>query len=460
MQTMNESNWIDSAELGPLYPYHVEEIKARHERALEKAGAGHVVVFSGAPKPVFLDDYYYPFRANPHFVGWVPLTDTPHSYLVYTPGEVPILVYYQEQDYWHSPPGSPDGYWAGQFDVRIVHSHGEVAQHLPPQPDKCILIGEIEQETQAFGIERINPGSAINMLHYARGRKTSYELACMRAASRRAARGHIMAEAAFRDGQSEFDIHFAYCRAVEHTENALPYGNIVALNENSAMLHYQHQSRNRPADLRSFLIDAGANVHGYASDITRTYSYQDSEYRELLQKFDSLQRELVAEVRTGIDFAELHLLAHRKIAQLLLQHKFVSGSPDALLEAGVTAAFYPHGLGHLLGIQVHDMGGFMLDETGTRIDPPSGHPFLRLTRKLEAGQVLTIEPGLYVIDMLQESLVGTPGHAMVNQERVDWLRPFGGIRVEDNVRVLDDGCENLTRDAFALVGSGTPSISP
>jgi Xaa-Pro dipeptidase len=63
--------------------------------------------------------------------------------------------------------------------------------------------------------------------------------------------------------------------------------------------------------------------------------------------------------------------------------------------------------------------------------------------------VLTIEPGLYVIDMLLDNLEGTPGHAMVNQDRVDWLRPFGGIRIEDNVRVLEDGCENFTRSAFA-----------
>ena len=91
----------------------------------------------------------------------------------------------------------------------------------------------------------------------------------------------------------------------------------------------------------------------------------------------------------------------------------------------------------------------MGDDSGTIIDPPSGHPFLRLTRTLEVDQVLTIEPGLYVIDMLQESLVGTAAHGMINQDRLAWLRPYGGIRIEDNVRVLADGCENLTRDAFA-----------
>ncbi len=91
----------------------------------------------------------------------------------------------------------------------------------------------------------------------------------------------------------------------------------------------------------------------------------------------------------------------------------------------------------------------MENESGTTIDPPSGHPFLRLTRVLEENMVLTIEPGLYVIDMLLERLSGTPAEKLVNRDTVDWLRPFGGIRIEDDVRVLVNSRENLTRDAFA-----------
>jgi Xaa-Pro dipeptidase len=109
----------------------------------------------------------------------------------------------------------------------------------------------------------------------------------------------------------------------------------------------------------------------------------------------------------------------------------------------------PHGIGHLLGVQVHDVGGFMQSESGGTIDPPSGHPFLRLTRVLEEDMVLTVEPGLYIIDLLLENLRGTPAEAHVNWKTVDRLRPFGGVRIEDNVRVLADGNENLTRDAFA-----------
>jgi len=440
------------ADLGTHYADHLREVMARHERALDIAGGSHAVIFSGAPKLRFLDDSYYPFQTNPHFAGWVPLTANPHCYLVFTPGEPPVLFYFQEKDYWHAPPAAPAGYWAEHFDVRVVHDLDEIRDQLPVERNKCILLGEIGDDAQTFGIERVNPTSAMNYLHYARARKTAYELDCLRAASRRGVLGHIAAEQAFREGKSEFDIHLDYCRAVGQTDTGLPYGNIIALNEHGAILHYQHLSRELPADRHSFLIDAGASVNDYASDITRTYSYKNAEFADLINRMDELQQGLVSRVRAGVDFADLHIETHRQIAGLLTELRFATGSVDALIANGVTAAFYPHGLGHFLGLQVHDVGGFMADEQGGTIDRPSGHPFLRLTRTLEEDHVVTIEPGLYAIDMLQQNLEGTPGHAMVNHERVAWLRQFGGIRIEDDVRVLSDGAENMTRDAFAAAG--------
>jgi Xaa-Pro dipeptidase len=444
----------DESTLAVLYPAHVEALRSRFDRALERAGAGHAIIFSGAPRGVFLDDYHYPFKANPHFVSWLPLTDAPFCYIVYTPGEKPVLVYYQEQDYWHVPPANPEGYWPDQFDIRVVHALDQIATHMPDAREKCVLIGEIHDDAQSFSIDRINPRSVLNILHFDRSVKTEYEIECMRAASRRGARGHRAAATAFKAGKAEFGIHLDYCRAVGHPESELPYGNIIALNENSAVLHYQRQAQQRPEEVRSFLIDAGARINGYASDITRTYATEDGDFTDLIKQFEQLQLELVAEVKAGLDFVDLHMLCHRKIAALLKEIDLASGSVDALIESGVTSAFYPHGLGHLLGIQVHDVGGHMGDDTGTTIDPPSGHPFLRLTRLLEVDQVLTIEPGMYVIDLLQDSLVGTPGHAMINRSRLEWLRPYGGIRIEDNVRVLNEGSENLTRDAFATLRGG------
>ena len=446
---MNDDYSDKNPALGALFVEHIETVAARHDHALELAGASHAIIYSGNPKFAFLDDYQMPFKPNPHFVSWAPLTRLPYSYIVYTPGEKPVLIYYQPRDYWHVVPGSPEGFWTNQFDIRVVHTTDDVAKHLPRNRDNCIIIGEIDDDTNTFGIERVNPTTAINILHYARGVKTQYELAAMRLASRRAAAGHTAAEAAFRNGLSEYEIHRAYCKAVSHTDPELPYGNIIGLNHHGAVLHYTDFDRQAPAELRSFLIDAGAVVHGYASDITRAYSFGDQRFQDLIDQMESLQQDIVSRVSVGVDYRELHINTHKMIAQVLVDAELAAGDPDTLLETGVTSAFFPHGLGHLLGIQVHDVGGFMESEGGTTIDPPSGHPFLRLTRVLEENMVLTIEPGLYAIDMLLENLRGTPAENHVNWNTVDWLRPFGGIRIEDNVRVLVNDRENLTRDAFA-----------
>lgn len=448
---MNANYSDDNPALGALYGTHLDTVKARHDHALEQAGASHVVIFSGAPKLAFLDDYCHPFKANPHFVGWAPLTALPFSYIVYTPGETPILVYYQPHDYWHVVPGNPSGYWTDHFDVRVINETTEAAIHLPEDREKCIAIGEFDDQSLAFGIDRINPTTAVNILHFARGVKTGYELAVMRLAAERAAAGHLAAEAAFRDGRPEFEIHRAYCQAVSHTDSELPYGNIIALNEHGAVLHYTDLDRRPPAEIRSFLIDAGAQVHGYASDVTRTYAKDDRRFAELIARMDQLELDIVGRVHAGVDYRDLHVGSHRSIAEVLVEGGLAHGEPDTLLETGVTSAFFPHGLGHLLGIQVHDVGGHQQDETGTVVDPPSGHPFLRLTRVLEEDMVITIEPGIYVIDMLLENLRGTPAESHVNWDTVDWLRPYGGIRIEDDIRVMADTQENLTRDAFARV---------
>ncbi len=446
---MNNDYTDKNPALGALFAEHIASLSERHDHALQQAGASHAIIYSGNPKIAFLDDYQMPFKPNPHFVNWAPLTRLPFSYIVYTPGVTPVLIYFQPRDYWHVVPGTPDGYWTNQFDIRVVHSIDDIAQHLPTDREKCIVIGEIEDDPLTFGIERVNPTTAVNILHYARGVKTQYEIATMRLASARGATGHVAAESAFRAGQSEFEIHRAYCKAVSHTDPELPYGNIVGLNEHGAVLHYTDFDRSPPAEARSFLIDAGAQVHGYASDITRTYANGDERFQSLIDRMEIMEQEIVAQVCAGVDYRDLHIGTHKMLAAVLVDAELASGDPDTLLETGVTSAFFPHGLGHLLGIQVHDVGGFMENESGTVIDPPSGHPFLRLTRVLEENMVLTIEPGLYAIDMLLENLRGTPAESHVNWNTVDWLRPFGGIRIEDNVRVLVNDRENLTRDAFA-----------
>jgi Xaa-Pro dipeptidase len=120
--------------------------------------------------------------------------------------------------------------------------------------------------------------------------------------------------------------------------------------------------------------------------------------------------------------------------------------------SGVTSAFFPHGLGHPIGLQVHDVAGFQASETGGTIARPQGHPYLRMTRALEPGMVVTIEPGLYFIDMLLDELRAKPVAADIDWSQVERFRPYGGIRIEDDVVCTDGDPENLTRDAFGLIG--------
>ncbi len=435
--------------LAALFADHLATVTARYDHALERSDASHAVIFSGAPHRVFMDDNDYPFKAAAHFVCWAPLNNLPLSYIVYTPGSTPILVFYQPKDYWHVVPDVPNGYWTESFDVRIVHEVDAVEQHLPTDRAGCVLVGEVLDPALGFGIERVNPDILVHSLDYARGRKTPYEIQCMRLASQRGVAGHLAARAAFENGKAEFDIHRAYCEAVSHTDPELPYSNIIALNDHAAVLHYTALDRQAPESMRSFLIDAGAQVHGYASDITRTYGNGDATFKALIDRMEVLQRDIASRVRAGIDYRDLHVETHRQIAGVLTESELAFGTEDRLLESGVTSAFYPHGLGHLLGTQVHDVGGHLASEAGDRIEPPDAHPFLRLTRKLESDMVLTVEPGLYIIDMLLDELRGTDAETLVNWSMVDSVRPFGGIRIEDNVRVLDEGSENLTRDAFS-----------
>ncbi|MDW8478958.1 MAG: M24 family metallopeptidase [Xanthomonadales bacterium] len=208
---------------------------------------------------------------------------------------------------------------------------------------------------------------------------------------------------------------------------------------------------------RSLLIDAGAQVRGYAADITRTHVRDGhGPFAELLAGMERLQQRLVAGVRPGRSFVELHLEAHREIASLLADSGLVRGmAAEAVVESGISRAFFPHGLGHLLGLQVHDVAGHQQDAHGTPTRRPPEHPFLRLTRILEEDMVLTIEPGLYFIPALLAELAASPAGRAVDWALVERLRPYGGIRIEDDVRVTASGCENLTRAAFAAL-AGAP----
>jgi len=435
-------------DLHPLYAQHLATLKARADAALARGGLDHLVVAAGEPSMQFLDDRPAPFAVNPHFKHWLPVTKAPGSWLVYTPGKRPKLVYLQPRDYWHVVPEAPAGYWVEHFDIAIIREPGEARAHLPKDTARCAVIGE--PNVAAHGLVPNNPQAVLDYLHWQRSIKTPYELAMLRVASRIGTRAHRAAERAFREGKSEFDIHVAYLAATRQTDNDLPYTNIIGLNEHAAILHYMDLAHAPPAHLHSFLIDAGASFHGYASDITRTYAAQGAEeFQALIDALDDAQQAFAAKVRAGQSYPELHVHAHLVIAGILREHGFIRMSAESAVESGLSSTFFPHGLGHPIGLQVHDVAGFQASDAGGTIPRPAGHPYLRMTRTLEPGMVVTIEPGLYFIDLLLAELRDKPLAAEVDWGKVDAFRKYGGIRIEDDVACTDGDPENLTREAFA-----------
>jgi len=144
-------------------------------------------------------------------------------------------------------------------------------------------------------------------------------------------------------------------------------------------------------------------------------------------------------------------LAHRLTGELLRDADLTRCSADEAVAAGVTRVFLPHGIGHLLGLEVHDVGGFMASAEGGELPRPTGDPYLRLTRTLEDGFVVTMEPGIYFIPQLLDAARADARGRLINWARVDGFMKFGGIRIEDDLAVTRTGCENLTREAFRAV---------
>ncbi len=435
-------------ELAQLYPPHLETVRNRFERALVATGRGAVLVHSGAAPYIFRDDQTYPFKVNAGFKVWVPLTDVPDCFVYFEPGRKPLLLFHRPTDYWHKPADLPRAYWTDPFDIRPVADLAAARSALPQRLDRAAFIGEPFSELDGWGVGAVNPAPLMSRLDFERAAKTPYELACQREASRLGALGHIAAERAFRAGASEFEIELAFLNACGLREHELPYNPIIALNEGGAVLHYQVLGRSRPTALHSLLIDAGAEFAGYSSDITRTHAFDSGDFASLIARFDDLQLSLCARVRAGVDWRDVHLAAHHAVAKLLHESDIIYCDAEEAVATRVSSVFLPHGLGHLLGLQVHDVGGFMRSPEGGEIPKPDGHPFLRLTRVLQEGFVVTMEPGLYFIDQLLEEARADARGKQINWKRVDSLRRFGGIRIEDNLAVTSTGCENLTRDAF------------
>ena len=435
------------------YSAHVAALQARFEDSMQSCGWQAALVYSGPLAPLFRDDQTQPFRAHAWFKAWAPLTDVPDCLLYVRPGDRPLLLFHRPTDFWYESAPLPQADWTRHFDLRAVPDLRTARAALPQSLQNTAFIGEAPAETSAWGLGAVNPEQLLLRLDFGRAVKTPYELSMMREASRTAAMGHRAAARAFAAGATEFEIHLAFLSACGLREQELPYNAIVALNEAAAVLHYQNLRRHKPAAHHSLLIDAGTEFGGYASDVTRTWSFNDPDFQALIAAVDAAQQRLCAQVRAGVDWRDIHLASHHAIASVLQAADLIHCSSAEAVDNGVSSVFLPHGIGHLLGLQVHDAGGRQATPGGGEIPRPAGHPYLRLTRALEPGYVVTMEPGLYFIDQLLEAARGDERGKAINWTRVEALRRFGGIRIEDNLAVTATGAENMTRDAFAALAA-------
>ena len=437
--------------LAGLYAEHIKTLQKTTQQVLQRSKLDAILIHSGEPIRIFLDDSDYPFKVNPHFKAWVPVTDVPHSWLLVDGVNKPKLWFYSPVDYWHSVEPLPTSFWTKEVELIHLKNADEIKGFLASiQKDHLAYIGSSATKAESLGISthNINPNPVLDYYHYHRSYKTDYELYCMREAQKMAVNGHLSAFEAFQAGASEFDINISYLEATGHRDTNVPYGNIVALNENAAVLHYTKLQQTAPSELRSFLIDAGAEYNGYAADITRTYAAKSkSEFAELVADLNAEQLALIGSIKAGVRYTDYHVDMHHRIAKLLTKHGIVKGiSEDAMVENGLTTPFLPHGLGHPLGLQVHDVAGFMQDEDGTHLAAPKMYPFLRCTRILEPRMVLTIEPGLYFIESLLSSWRTGEFSQHFNWDKIEHFKPYGGIRIEDNIVIHHNHIENMTRD--------------
>ncbi|MDD0823767.1 Xaa-Pro dipeptidase [Mannheimia sp. AT1] len=435
-----------------LFSQHIARLQKVVQTLLENAFLEGLWVYSGKAKTLFLDDQNAPFKINPYFNYFFPYPQAENCWLFLDGKNKPKIYFYAPEDYWISTAEVPNNaFFAREFDWVIFKQDDEIAKFIQ-NPTACGFIGEDIELATHLGFSQINSQKVLNILNFERTIKSEFEIESIYQAQFSALAGHNTAKNAFFAGKSEFEINADYLIATKQSELNVPYGNIMAINQHGAVLHYTALDFDTTTPRHSFLIDAGTTVNGYASDITRTYAFDStSEFAELIAKMEHFKLKIIDDLAVGVNYLHYHTQMQQMISQLLAEHQFIHLSAEQIFEEGVSRSFFPHGLGHFLGIQVHDVAGFQQTARGSRKAPPEVYPSLRCTRDLAENMVLTIEPGFYFIDMLLKPWKTHSLSSAFNWQKIEDFKRFGGIRTEDNVVIRPNGAENLTAKAQSLL---------
>jgi Xaa-Pro aminopeptidase len=396
-----------------------------------------VLVGAGARIPIpGRADRTYPFRAHSEYLY---LTDRerPGGVLAFDPSEgwvdfvVPVT---RLERVWE---GAPDGEIDG---VPITELDGWLGARAGRR------VACLGAPVASVDSDPALEASARSALNHVRRPKDELELERMRAAEHATSAGFAAAAKLIEPGRTEREVQIALeAEFFRGGGDFLAFDTIVGGGPNSAVLHFPPSSR-AFGDGELVLIDAGAEVRAYASDITRTFAASGeftAEQAELYSIVLQANRAATERCVAGTEWREVHRTAAHVIAEGLASFGVLRGDPDGLVENGAVHVFFPHGVGHMVGLGVRDAG-----EALPGRDPlPGGFPPLRLDLPLLPGYTVTIEPGVYFVP----ALLSDPGLRERHRDAIDWQRAeamlgFGGIRIEDNVLVTDAAPEVLTAD--------------
>ena len=442
----------------------VRSLRNRRETAARTfdLARGSVIVPAGAMVPVQGTDQYHDFWAHPEF-----------RYLAGEAVEAGVVTFDPSEGWSLFAPVASfeERVWVGDglSLEALAESTGidrvrPLAALLPwleaRRGEPLAMLGndDIVHRPAAYGLEswsalELEPDRDLSerlstFLSEQRRAKDPDELTRMRIAATASVNGHLLAMRTARPGMTERRLQVEFeAEFFRHGGERTAYGSLVGSGGNAAVLHSAPSHRVMNAgDL--LLIDAAAEYHGYAADVTRTMPVGPrfaGIQHDLYQLVLAVQQTAIGGVRPGIEFRELHLAAARQIADGLVQLGILRGDPQGLVDSDAHATFFPHGLGHMIGLSTHDAGGCLAGRTAS---DRFGLKWLRADLPLDTDYVVTIEPGIYFIPaVLNDAAWRDRFRDAVNWDLVDSLMPFGGIRIEDDVRVTTDGAEVLSAGA-------------
>ena len=414
----------------------------------DREDGGVIYLKGGSVASRYGTDYEHPFRQESNFM-YLSGVDEPDFHLLLEPSTRIYYLFAPKRDaqfaVWHGHVYTLDEY-RDQYQPDYIRYDNEISDVLNQlKPEKVYCLNE---ESAAAMLElgyKTDIETLGDYLAFARSKKTEEELDLMRHAGKISSEAHIEVLKTLRPGLMEYELKATF--DYYHLRNGLTqeaYTGIYGSGINSAILHYvANNDRINDGDL--FLIDAGYEYKGYAHDITRTYPANGKFTDDQAGVYDAVlkaHKECIKAIKPGIKMEDLHLMAARIMMEGLLEMGLIKGNVDEIIDKNIFALFFPHGLGHLLGLDTHDVGGYLKDME--KIDRPS-LKYLRTRRTLEPGMVVTIEPGLYFVPALLEPAFNDPEKApYLNIDKLKTMLDFGGVRIEDDIAVTADGYEDLT----------------